>query len=187
MKSFWIAIFCLFVSQSAIDAQCNSHHSKKQARHASYTHGKDIVELAAGSDQLNTLVVAVKAADLVSTLQSDGPFTVFAPTNMAFAKLPEGTVSSLLEPGNKKQLQTVLTYHVVAGEFTAKDIITAIQSSGGSFKVKTVQGDILIARMSGDNVLLEDARGGIVAVTNTDIDATNGVVHIIDGVVLPKA
>lgn len=185
MKNLWIAIFCLFGSLNSIDAQCKQHNQNRQVRHASYTHGQDIVDRAVGSDQLNTLVVALKAADLITTLKGDGPFTVFAPINTAFAKLPEGTVANLLEPENKKQLQEVLTYHVVAGEFTAKDIITGIQSSGGSFKVKTVQGGILTAKLSGNNVILQDAKGGVVAVTNTDIEATNGVVHLIDGVVLP--
>jgi uncharacterized surface protein with fasciclin (FAS1) repeats len=144
------------------------------------------VDLAVNTDVLSTLAVAVKAADLVSTLKSEGPFTVFAPTNTAFDKLPEGTVASLLKPENKAGLQEVLTYHVVAGEFTARDIITAIKSSGGSFTVKTVQGGNLTARMSGDSVLLEDERGNTVAVTRTDVEASNGVVHVIDGVVLPK-
>ena len=185
MKFNWIILALLTLLPTLAGAQCrsnNGHH----ARQTSYHHKSDIVSLAANTDALSTLVVAVKAADLVSTLKSDGPFTVFAPTNTAFDKLPEGTIATLLKPENKAALQKVLTYHVVAGEFKARDIVTAIKSSGGSFTVKTVQGGNLTARMSGDSVLLEDESGNTVAVTKTDVDASNGVVHVIDGVVLPK-
>lgn len=168
-------------------AQCggNSHY-KKTTHHNSTTHAKDIVETAASADKFSTLVAAVKTAGLVETLQGDGPFTVFAPVNSAFDKLPEGTVASLLKPENKASLTKILSYHVVAGEFKAKDVIAAIKASGGSFTVETVSGDKLTASLSGDSVLLKDEKGGVAAITQTDIDTSNGVIHVIDSVVIPK-
>jgi len=164
-------------------AQCGSHHRSVKS---SYHERNDIIDVASSDDNFATLTTAVKVAGLVSTLQSDGPFTVLAPTNAAFAKLPEGTVESLLQPGAKDQLTKVLTYHVIAGEFRAKDIVGAIKASGGKFSIETVSGDRLTARLSGDNVVLTDENGGISAVTTTDINAANGVIHVIDSVVLPK-
>ncbi|MDA0714905.1 MAG: fasciclin domain-containing protein [Bacteroidetes bacterium] len=169
-----------------LQAQCNSHNTHKtSAQSNAWTHASDIVDIAAGADDFSTLVVAVKAADLVSTLKSEGPFTVFAPLNSAFAKLPQETLAALLKPENKGQLSSILTYHVVAGEFNAKDIIAAINSSGGSFTVKTVNGGELVATLSNGNVILTDEKGGLSAVTKTDVDASNGVIHVIDSVVLP--
>jgi uncharacterized surface protein with fasciclin (FAS1) repeats len=144
-----------------------------------------IVVIAAGNDDLSTLVAAVTAADLVDTLNSDGPFTVFAPPNSAFAKLPEGTVESLLLPENKSALAGVLTYHVVAGEVMAADLVQAITDNGGTYTVTTVNGAALTASIVDGNVILTDAAGGTATVTATDIDASNGVVHLIDTVVMP--
>ena len=165
-------------------AQCNS--GKAKAVNNSWSHHKDIVQVASGSDQFSTLVAAVKAADLVSTLQSDGPFTVFAPTNSAFAKLPSGTIESLLKAENKPTLSKILTYHVVAGKFKAHDVVDAIQKNNGKFSVKTVSGGTLTASLNGSTVLLTDENGNVSAVTKTDLSATNGVIHVIDSVVLPK-
>ncbi len=147
----------------------------------------DIVTVAAGNESFITLVTAVKAAGLVETLQGEGPFTVFAPTNEAFEKLPEGTVATLLKEENKEQLTSVLTYHVVAGKITARDLLKAINVSKGSFKMTTVQGQVLTASIYEGNVVLTDSNGNTATVTSTDVEASNGVIHVIDQVVLPKS
>jgi len=144
-----------------------------------------IVDVAVGNDNFTTLVAAVKAADLVSVLNSDGPFTVFAPVNDAFAKLPKGTVETLLKPENKATLTTILTYHVVAGKFMAADVVAAIKDNEGSFTIPTVQGGELIATIKDGNVILTDVGGNISTVIITDVEASNGVVHAIDSVVIP--
>lgn len=146
----------------------------------------DIVGVAAGSKDHTTLVAAVKAADLVATLQSKGPFTVFAPTNSAFAKLPAGTVDNLLKPENKAILASILTYHVVAGKLDAAAVIAAIKTGKGKAVLTTVNGGKLMASLKGANVILTDERGGTATVIATDLKATNGVVHVIDTVVMPK-
>lgn len=146
---------------------------------------KDIVSNAVNSADHTTLVAAVKAADLVSILQGDGPFTVFAPVNSAFDKLPVGTVETLLKPENLKTLQAVLTYHVVAGNFSAKDIMMAIKKGKGSASFTTVNGATLTAMLDGDSVKLKDANGTIATVTIADVNQSNGVIHVIDTVVLP--
>ncbi|MEO1258959.1 MAG: fasciclin domain-containing protein [Bacteroidota bacterium] len=183
IQSFLIALFSLAISFQAV-AQCGSHN--KNAKKASWSQENDIIDIASGSETFGTLTAAVKTAGLVNTLQGDGPFTVFAPTNAAFAKLPEGTVKSLLEPKNKQQLTKILTYHVIAGEFKATDVVNAINSSGGSFTVETVSGDKLTASLQNNTVILTDENGGTAAVTQTDVDASNGVIHVIDSVVLPN-
>ncbi len=147
---------------------------------------KTIVGVAAGNDNFTTLVAAVKAAGLVDVLNGKGPFTVFAPINGGFDKLPKGTVASLLKPENKKVLTAVLTYHVVAGKFEAKDVVAAIKKNGGKFVITTVQGGKLTASISEGNVILTDAKGGTSKVIITDVKASNGVVHAIDSVVLPQ-
>ncbi len=148
--------------------------------------GKNIVENAVNSKDHTTLVAAVKAADLVATLQSDGPFTVFAPTNEAFAALPAGTVDNLLKPANKKALTTVLTYHVVAGKLNAKDIAKLIKEGGGAASIKTVSGGTLVASMMGNKLVLKDEMGGTSTVTIKDVNQSNGVIHVVDHVLLPK-
>lgn len=145
-----------------------------------------IVGVAVGNDNFSTLVAAVKAADLVETLVSEGPFTVFAPVNAAFDKLPEGTVSMLLKPENKGTLTSVLTYHVVAGKLMAADVISAIKKNNGSFAVKTVQGGTLTATIKDGKVILTDEKGGMSTVVTTGVAASNGVIHAIDTVVMPK-
>ena len=147
---------------------------------------KDIVSNAVNSKDHTTLVAAVKAAGLVSTLQGKGPFTVFAPINGAFAVLPAGTVDNLLRPENKGALTSVLTYHVLAGRYTARDIITAIRKGHGSATFTTVNGASLTAMMNGPmNVVLKDAHGGIASVSTYDVLQSNGVIHVIDHVLLP--
>jgi uncharacterized surface protein with fasciclin (FAS1) repeats len=146
----------------------------------------DVVDIAIGSSAHTTLVAAVKAATLVDTLKGPGPFTVFAPTNAAFEKLPAGTVDTLLKPENKAMLSGILTYHVVAGKVMSKDLIKLIKKSGGTASVKTVAGGTLMAKISGTSVILTDEKGNEAKVTAVDLAGTNGVVHVIDSVVLPK-
>ncbi|WP_353218138.1 fasciclin domain-containing protein [Sandarakinorhabdus sp.] len=146
---------------------------------------KDIVDTAAGAPDFSTLVAAVKAADLVATLKSAGPFTVFAPTNAAFAKLPAGAVANLLKPENKGTLAAVLTYHVVAGKLMAADVVAAIKAGGGKAVVTTVQGGKLTATMMGNTVMLTDAKGHMSHVTTANLGTSNGVIHVIDTVVMP--
>ncbi len=147
---------------------------------------KNIIENALNSKDHTTLVAAVKAAGLVETLQGKGPFTVFAPTNAAFDKLPAGTVETLLKPENKDQLTKVLTYHVVAGKYTAKDIMKAIKDGNGKATWKTVSGGTLTGMLDGNNVKLMDEAGNTAMVTIADVNQSNGVIHVIDTVVLPK-
>ncbi len=144
-----------------------------------------IVEVAVGNADFSTLVTAVKAAGLVETLSGTGPFTVFAPTNAAFGKLPEGTVESLLKPESKDALTGILTYHVVAGKFMAADVVKAIKANNGSFSIATVQGGNLTASLDGDSVVLTDAKGNTSKVIITDVAASNGVIHALDTVVMP--
>jgi uncharacterized surface protein with fasciclin (FAS1) repeats len=146
---------------------------------------KNIVENAVNSKDHTTLVAAVKAAGLVETLQSAGPFTVFAPTNEAFNKLPAGTVETLLKPENKDKLNTVLTYHVVAGKISSSDLMGMIKKNGGTFKAKTVQGGELTFMMKGNNIIVTDEKGGMSKVTIKDVNQSNGVIHVIDTVLLP--
>jgi uncharacterized surface protein with fasciclin (FAS1) repeats len=146
----------------------------------------DVVDVAINSKDHTTLVAAVKAADLVATLKSKGPFTVFAPSNSAFDKLPKGTVENLLKPESKASLAKLLTYHVVAGKLMASDVLAAIKTGNGKAVVKTVQGENLTASLENGKVILTDAKGAKATVTGTDLSATNGVVHVIDSVVMPK-
>lgn len=146
---------------------------------------KTIVQNASAAGNLTTLVTAVKAAGLVDTLSGPGPFTVFAPTNAAFTKLPAGTVATLTRPENKAQLTSILTYHVVPGRMTAKDIAAAIKAGGGTATLTTVQGEPLTAKMMGSKLMLTDAKGGMSTVTTGDVMQSNGVVHVIDTVLMP--
>ena len=147
---------------------------------------KNIVENAVNSKDHTTLVAAVTAAGLVETLQSKGPFTVFAPTNAAFDKLPAGTVTTLLKPENLKTLQTILTYHVVAGKMNASDIAKAIKMGNGKATMKTVSGGTLTAWMQGKDLYITDENMNKAKVTIADVNQSNGVIHVIDAVVLPK-
>ena len=168
MKKLSVMLFAVVLSMSA------------------FSQGKDVVDIAIGSADHTTLVAAVKAADLVTTLKGKGPFTVFAPTNVAFAKLPAGTVESLLKPENKAQLAKILTYHVVSGNLDAAAVVAAIKSGNGKAVLSTVSGGKLTGSMENGKVKLTDETGKSAFVTTADLKGTNGVVHVIDGVVLPK-
>ena len=146
---------------------------------------KTIVDNAVNSKDHTTLVAAVKAAGLVETLSSPGPFTVFAPTNAAFAKLPAGTVETLIKPENKGTLTTVLTYHVVPGRMTSTAIVKAIKAGHGTATLTTVQGEPLTARLVGKSVILTDAKGGKSKVTIANVMQSNGVIHVVDTVLMP--
>ncbi len=148
---------------------------------------KNIIENAVNSKDHTTLVAAVKAAGLVETLQGAGPFTVFAPTNMAFDKLPKGTVETLVKPENKKMLTNILTYHVVSGKMNAKDIDKAIKAGNGKATLKTVSGGTLTAWMKGKDLYLTDEKGGSSKVTIADVNQSNGVIHVVDTVLMPKS
>ncbi len=147
---------------------------------------KNIIQNAVNSDDHTTLVAAVKAAGLVDTLQGPGPFTVFAPTNEAFAKLPAGTVDTLLKPENKEMLTKVLTYHVVAGKLSASDLRKEIKAGNGQASLKTVSGGTLIATMQGDHIVLKDEKGDMSTVTISNVNQSNGVIHVVDTVLLPN-
>jgi len=147
---------------------------------------KNIVENAVNSKDHTTLVAAVKAAGLVDTLEGPGPFTVFAPTNEAFAKLPTGTVDTLLKPENKDQLVKILTYHVVAGKVSSKELVKLIKSGGGKAMLKTVAGGTLTASLQGSKVVLTDEKGGTATVTIADVYQSNGIIHVVDAVLLPN-
>jgi uncharacterized surface protein with fasciclin (FAS1) repeats len=147
---------------------------------------KNIVENAVNSKDHTTLVAAVKAAELVETLSSAGPFTVFAPTNGAFKKLPAGTVETLVKPESKAALTGILTYHVIAGKVSAADVIAGIKAGGGKFVAKTVAGGELTFTLKGKKVQLTDEKGGKAIVTIADVNQSNGVIHVIDAVLLPK-
>jgi len=167
-KVFTLATICLVAISSVVSAQ------------------KTVVDIAVGSKDHTTLVAAVTAADLVTVLQGAGPFTVFAPVNAAFDKLPEGTVASLLKPENKATLAKILTYHVVAGSIDAAEVVKAIKGGKGKAVLTTVSGGKLTASLKEGKVILTDENGGVSTVVATDLKAGNGIVHVIDTVVLPK-
>jgi len=146
---------------------------------------KNIVQNAVNSADHTTLVAAVKAAGLVETLESPGPFTVFAPTNEAFQKLPEGTVDTLLQPANLDQLKSVLTYHVVSGRISAKDLMNMIKEGNGTATLKTVNGEPLWAMMHGGKIALKDQKGNMAHISISNVYQSNGVIHVIDAVLMP--
>lgn len=176
-----IFIFTLFIGQTYFAQQT------KMVGGAEMFPSKNIVENAVNSKDHTTLVAAVKAADLVETLSGTGPFTVFAPVNKAFEMLPEGTVATLLKPENKEQLQTVLTYHVVSGKVSAADLMKMIQDNDGKAEIETVNGGTLTAWMKDKKVYISDENGGKATVTIADVNQSNGVIHVIDSVLLPKS
>ena len=147
---------------------------------------KNIIENAVNSKDHTTLVAAVKAAGLVETLEGAGPFTVFAPTNAAFDKLPKGTVETLLKPENKAKLTGILTYHVVAGKYSSKDLMDMIKKGMGKAELTTVNGQKLTAKMEGGKLVLIDAKGGKATVTTADVFQSNGVIHVTNAVSLPN-
>ena len=177
-----IAAFALV----AIAIAPNTYAQTKMVGGAAMYPTKNIVENAVNSKDHTTLVAAVKAAGLVETLSSKGPFTVFAPTNEAFDKLPAGTVATLVKPENKATLTKILTYHVVAGKLGSKEIAAAIKAGGGKAMLTTVQGEKLWAWMEGKSLMLKDEKGGMAKVTIADVFQSNGVIHVIDTVLMPK-
>ena len=183
LKAAAAALSLAFVASSAAAAD---HHEKTViVGGAPMYPTKTIVDNAVNSKDHTTLVAAVQAAGLVDTLKGPGPFTVFAPVNAAFDKLPAGTVESLVKPENKGTLTTVLTYHVVPGRMTAKDLIAAVKKGGGKATLTTVQGGTLTASLMGNTVMLTDAKGGMSHVTQADVMQSNGVIHVVDTVLKP--
>jgi uncharacterized surface protein with fasciclin (FAS1) repeats len=176
-----LAVTALAVSSFIVRAQ-----SDPTVGGAAMYPSKTIVENAANSPINKTLVAAVKAGGLVDTLNSPGPFTVFAPTDDAFAKLPAGTVDTLVKPENKETLDKILTYHVVAGKISSKQLAAMIRKGGGKTTLKTVQGEDLTATMSGNRIMLTDAKGGMATITTADVFQSNGVIHVIDTVLMPS-
>ena len=147
---------------------------------------KDIIDNAVNSKDHTTLVAAVKAAGLVDTLKGPGPFTVFAPTNEAFDKLPAGAVDALLKPENLEKLKSILTYHVVSGKFNAKMLKHEIKAGGGTAMLKTVNGESLTVMMDGQGLALKDEKGNVAHITIADVNQSNGVIHVIDSVLMPN-
>ncbi len=176
----WIVVASLFIAAANVNAQ-----TSVMVGGAEMYSTKDIIDNAVNSKDHTTLVAAVKAAGLVETLKSAGPFTVFAPTNAAFNKLPAGTVESLLKPEAKAKLTAILTYHVVAGHIDSKSLLKLIKDNGGSFKAKTVQGGELTFTKKGKKIIMKDANGGKATVTIADVFQKNGVIHVINSVVTP--
>ncbi len=186
MKILKFVLFtCCFFTLSNAIAQCGSNKKAHQASYSSHT-SNTVVDIALESEIHKTLVAALKAADLVEALQDDGPFTVFAPTDNAFGKIPSTTLNNLLQASQKKALQNILTYHVIPAEVTASTLLTAIEASGGAYTIKTLSGGNLIAKVLNNEAVLEDEKGNIAIIRNTDLKAGNGIIHVIDSVVLPK-
>jgi uncharacterized surface protein with fasciclin (FAS1) repeats len=182
MKQF--KLFGLFILSAFIST--NSMAQTKMVGGAAMYPTKNIVENAMNSKDHTTLVAAVKAAGLVTTLESKGPFTVFAPTNEAFNALPAGTVDNLLNPENKEKLASILTYHVVAGKLSATDLIKMIKANNGKAALKTVEGENLFISMKGNKLMVTDENGGMADITIADVNQSNGVIHVIDKVLLPQ-
>jgi len=165
----------------------NSFAQTKMVGGAAMYPRKNIVENAVNSKDHTTLVAAVKAAGLVPTLESAGPFTVFAPTNEAFDKLPKGTVTTLLKPENKARLTSILTYHVVPGKLSSAELMKMVKRQNGKATLKTVQGDNLYVTMKGKNLMITDESGNTARVTIADVNQSNGVIHVVNKVLLPKS
>lgn len=145
-----------------------------------------IVDVAVGNEDFSTLVTALTAADLVGALQGDGPFTVFAPTNSAFAKIDSNTLNSLLEEKNQKALANILTYHVVSGKLTATDVVAALKKGNGTVELKALNGQVLTVMQKDGKIWLKDVNGNYSEIVATDVMGSNGVIHVIDTVVMPK-
>jgi uncharacterized surface protein with fasciclin (FAS1) repeats len=181
MKRFPVLLGAAVLAASALLATDN-----KMVGGAAMYPSKDIIDNAVNSSDHTTLVVAVKAGGLVETLKGKGPFTVFAPTNEAFAKLPAGTVDTLLKPENKATLVKILTYHVVPGKVEAADLVKMIKAGNGSATLTTVQGETLTAMLKGGSVIIKDQKGDMAMVTIADVNQSNGVIHVVDTVLLPN-
>lgn len=179
-------VACVTLLTQGAFAQSMSSEKTVMVGGAAMYPSKNIIENAVNSKDHTTLVAAVKAADLVGTLSGPGPFTVFAPTNAAFDKLPKGTVETLLKPENKSMLSGILTYHVVSGKLDSKELMSMIEKGGGKATLTTVNGGKLIASMKGGKLILTDEKGGTSTVTIKDVYQSNGVIHVVDTVVMPK-
>ncbi|WP_068407300.1 fasciclin domain-containing protein [Pedobacter cryoconitis] len=192
MKKTFISAFALvaiaFASQTQVQAQSKMSMSggTKMVGGAAMYPTKDIIDNAVNSKDHTTLVAAVKAAGLVETLKGAGPFTVFAPTNEAFNKLPKGTVATLVKPENKAALTKILTYHVIAGKMDSKAIAAAIKKGKGKAELTTVEGGKLWAWMEGKKLVMKDEKGGMSTVTIADVYQKNGVIHVVNSVLMPK-
>lgn len=184
-KRLAIASFCALLPASAFAQSMMSSSADPMVGGAAMYPTKNIVQNAVNSKDHTTLVAAVKAAGLVSTLESKGPFTVFAPTNEAFAKLPPGTVSTLVKPENKAELTKILTYHVVAGNYTTTDLLNMISAGGGKAMLTTVEGEPITLTMSDGKIMITDAKGGMADVTIGDVRQSNGEIFVIDSVLMP--
>lgn len=181
-----IAVGAFFVNTTSAQMETINKEKTVEVGGALVYPSKDIVSNAVNSKDHTTLVAAVKAAGLVETLQSPGPFTVFAPTNEAFDMLPKGTIPTLLKPENKATLTGVLTYHVVAGKYNAKDIAKLIKEGNGKAMLKTVAGGTIWLMMEGKKLAIKDEKGGVAYITIKDVNQSNGVIHVIDHVLMPK-
>lgn len=187
MKSIVRSFSILMVAALLITSSAFAQDKSVMVGGAAMYPTKNIIENAVNSKDHTTLVAAVKAAGLVETLQGAGPFTVFAPTNKAFDKLPKGTVATLLKPENKNMLTTVLTYHVVPGRISSASLMSMIKKNGGSYTAKTVQGGQLTFKLKGKNIIVTDEKGGMSKVTIADVNQSNGVIHVVDTVLMPKS
>lgn len=184
MKKTILAAFAAALALSTLTATAQTKDPKVGG--AEMFPSKTIVANAVNSPIHTTLVAAVKAAGLVDTLNSAGPFTVFAPTDDAFAKLPAGTVGTLVKPENHDTLAKILTYHVVAGRISSKELAAWIHKGHGSYALKTVSGGTLTASMRGHSIILTDEKGGVSTITTADVFQSNGVIHVVDTVLMPN-
>lgn len=181
-----LVVFALFMGAfTYAQNEANAYATVEEINDNVKTKQTTIVTYLAGSDNFSTLVSAVTAAGLVDTLSGEGPFTVFAPTNEAFDRLGEEQVSELLKPENLEKLKSILTYHVIAGKADAASVVDAINKGGGKAEFKTVSGNVLTASLSDGNVYLIDEKGNSVKVTETDLKQSNGIIHVIDNVIIP--
>lgn len=187
ITSVFISASALSLAACAAPEETTSVEGEDTAATEETVAAGTIVEVASGNEDFSTLVTAVTAAGLGETLSGEGPFTVFAPTNAAFDKVGAEAIAELTKPESKEALTGILTYHVVAGKVMAADLIKLIEESEGEATIETVQGGMLTAKLEGESVVLTDANGGTSTVTATDVEASNGVVHVIDTVVMPKA
>jgi uncharacterized surface protein with fasciclin (FAS1) repeats len=184
-RLLFVPVFAMALLASGVGAHAQSKEKTTMVGGAAMYPSKNIVDNAVNSKDHTTLVAAVKAAGLVATLQGPGPFTVFAPTNEAFNKLPKGTVDNLLMPANMDMLKGVLTYHVVSGNLDSKELMSWIKKGNGMTMLKTVQGEELTLMEKGGSLWVKDAKGNMAKITIKDVRQSNGVIHVIDTVLMP--
>jgi uncharacterized surface protein with fasciclin (FAS1) repeats len=187
MKNVMKSLSVLVTSTLMLSVNLSAQNKTVMVGGAAMYPTKTIVENAVNSKEHTTLVAAVKAAGLVETLSGAGPFTVFAPTNAAFNKLPKGTVETLVKPENKTLLTTILTYHVVPGRIDSKALLSMIKKNGNSYSAKTVQGGTLTFMRKGNRIMIKDDKGGMSYVTIKDVYQSNGVIHVVDTVLMPRS